>query len=806
MRCCHPPFRRFTDLAASFLLLFVAACGDGEERPLAMNVTLSRTGGAPPASFHVVYGRDEEDVASLDCPSSNATSSLECIDHGVRIANPRSSATLVVKSPGDRFLALDLSPRVIREGTLPLVLEPLDAIEDTDAYVTGFSYEASQRAAAEARFASLAVTSVTELGPVAAVKFYVSDFDGSPRVYFQNTRKFPLHYGFARDVLHVGMTPAQFESAVYHGFSRTAVAGTLLDYSELDLPADGQRPALSHPIVLQLFPEDDLEPGMIRKLALLLEERLGIASLSGGERRLVYVPASVERERAADGQRDTLARADVAVRRQADLYAGISEQLLNRGVSYGTLRVATPAALVSEPFSVRDIVVLERLPNELPLLGGTITEELQTPLSHVNVAARARGTPNLALRKATKDPRLTPYFDRLVRFEVRSSGFSISAATTEEAEAFWNSNAREPLVPKSDLSTSGFLSFDEMRFEDSIRVGAKAANLGLLRRLLGEVAPTGFAIPFSAYRDYLASNLVTESSCERALRFCSERTHDEARCERARPSCLASAESGRNLEEHLRQLLGEPAFVADTRLRQVSLLFVESLVREGTVDPVFAAALDARVRTQFGDAQVRLRSSTNAEDLPEFSGAGSYESVSATSDGENAASRRIREVWASVWTFKAFEERAFWNIDHLAVMMGIAVNPAVDEEAVNGVIITDNLLSKGAAGYYVNIQAGEISVTNPVGGAVPEIVTIDVDTTAPTIVRQRYSSLSAERALMTDDELALLARTVQRVVTYFAPLYGKSESSLALDLEFKLVGSDRRLLIKQVRPYNAPNQ
>ena len=71
---------------------------------------------------------------------------------------------------------------------------------------------------------------------------------------------------------------------------------------------------------------------------------------------------------------------------------GLRLQLLNQGVGYGTLRVMSPADLEAEPVSYQDIVVLTRLPNEAPLSGGTITEELQTPLAHVNVAARARGT------------------------------------------------------------------------------------------------------------------------------------------------------------------------------------------------------------------------------------------------------------------------------------------------------------------------------------------------------------------------------------------------------------------------------
>ncbi len=66
-----------------------------------------------------------------------------------------------------------------------------------------------------------------------------------------------------------------------------------------------------------------------------------------------------------------------------------------------------------------------------------------------------------------------------------------------------------------------------------------------------------------------------------------------------------------------------------------------------------------------GDPKVRLRSSTNAEDLPDFSGAGLYVSHSATASGDKSASVRIREVWASVWRWRAFEERRRLAISYM---------------------------------------------------------------------------------------------------------------------------------------------
>ena len=48
----------------------------------------------------------------------------------------------------------------------------------------------------------------------------------------------------------------------------------------------------------------------------------------------------------------------------------------------------------------RDIVVLDAMPNDISVVAGIITEEFQTPLSHINVLARNRGTPNMGLRNA----------------------------------------------------------------------------------------------------------------------------------------------------------------------------------------------------------------------------------------------------------------------------------------------------------------------------------------------------------------------------------------------------------------------
>lgn len=67
------------------------------------------------------------------------------------------------------------------------------------------------------------------------------------------------------------------------------------------------------------------------------------------------------------------------------VYRGIAMQLLNPGEAYGTLRLLSPCNLIIPPVAHREIVILSRLPNELPLVGGTIPEELRIErLEHIN--------------------------------------------------------------------------------------------------------------------------------------------------------------------------------------------------------------------------------------------------------------------------------------------------------------------------------------------------------------------------------------------------------------------------------------
>ena len=62
----------------------------------------------------------------------------------------------------------------------------------------------------------------------------------------------------------------------------------------------------------------------------------------------------------------------------------------------------------------------------------------------------------------------------------------------------------------------------------------------------------------------------------------------------------------------------------DTALRDAVLGNLRYFMEDTPVDSAFGALLDARITEVFQTAKVKIRSSTNCEDLPNFSGAGLY--------------------------------------------------------------------------------------------------------------------------------------------------------------------------------------
>ena len=292
----------------------------------------------------------------------------------------------------------------------------------------------------------------------------------------------------------------------------------------------------------------------------------------------------------------------------------------------------------------------------------------------------------------------------------------------------------------------------------------------------------------------MSTSQTSASLCDATKADCPTAGRAASTCQAARDLCLPAG-APESFSAFVDRVLDDAAFKQDTLLRDAVLGYVRYFIEHTPVDAQFGSLLDQRIGEVFANAKVKIRSSTNCEDLPNFSGAGLYNSYGAHASGSDAGSKVINKVFSSVWSFRGFEERSFWNIDHTTVRMGCAINEAFTDELANGVLITENIADPTVYGMYVNVQKGEESVTNPTKGALPEIFSILADT-GYRVSRQRFSSLSPDKPLLSDSEVASLYQAVDKARTHFAELYGQSAGLLILDMEFTLT-TEHKIVFKQ---------
>jgi hypothetical protein len=461
-------------------------------------------------------------------------------------------------------------------------------------------------------------------------------------------------------------------------------------------------------------------------------------------------------------------------------FEGVTYQPLTEGTAFGTLRFVSARDLARAALGPDIILVTDDVPNDIPLVGGLITEAFQTPLAHVNVLSQNRGTPNASLKSARLE--LGAFFEQLVRLDVTPAAVSVTPASADEARAFWDSHmpAGPLLAARLDTSLRGVQPLTEHGLASLPAIGAKAAQLAELGsgRVpwcggLDEIRTpeTPFAIPVVHSREHIAA------SGARAL---------------------------------LDELRAQSDFIADPRARAAGLARVRDTILNYPVDPALVREVEAAVRSRFGSERVRFRSSSNTEDLPGFNGAGLYTSTSAQlGDDSHRVEDALRIVWASLYNARAYDERAYARIDDASVAMGVLVHAAFLTEQANGVAVSRNLLDPTRGDiYYLNAQAGEASVTNPAPGVATEQLVYRWNRDPPIIYQSGSSllrALSSTRAQVLDpDEVVDLSCALHTVHDLFSPQLNAAGDNpwFAMEVEFKFLGPERKLLIKQARPHS----
>lgn len=629
-------------------------------------------------------------------------------------------------------------------GAQPPVLRQRAAVVPGENGASTAAPDSLPRLRGEEDWRALAARPQRELSAHTEVVKFIVDLEDNHRVYFLQTERWELHYYFIQRFLTRNgvpiAPPEQFWQREYLSQDRRFVQGTLIRYRDQGV------------YTLELIAQDVLDVPRTLEVFRRVRENVWF----GGELRYHPVPAHHLAALAT-------IRAQVPVSTTDELFAGTRYQPLTVGEAYGYLRIVRGAL---EPAQVRrnDVVVLAQTPLDLPACAGVITAELQTGLSHIAVLTANRGTPNMALRGAAQDPALVALEGRLVRLHVTPQEYTVTLASQADAERAWQSQRpSQAMHPPLDRRDTGLPLLTALSRSDVNTVGAKAAQLGELTHITPPLTlPRGFGVPFAAYLEHLSRN---------------------------------------GIDRELRALLGNPAFQNDPQARASGLEAIRRRIEQAPVNPALVDRIAARIREQFPGVRVRLRSSTNVEDLEGFNGAGLYlsTSVPASSTREQLADG-LRRVWASAWTFVGFEERSWFRIEQTEVAMGILVQESIDDDVAVGVAITSNPFDQGRPGFYINAQVSAGSVTGARSGEVAEQLLWYTYPAPGALERMGASSLTHGAPVLTDEEARGLSASLLRIQEHF---YGpfQWQDGRAMDVEYLVAGPSRRLVVVQARPF-----
>ncbi|MXX63295.1 MAG: hypothetical protein F4112_16405 [Holophagales bacterium] len=187
---------------------------------------------------------------------------------------------------------------------------------------------------------------------------------------------------------------------------------------------------------------------------------------------------------------------------------------------------------------------------------------------------------------------------------------------------------------------------------------ARAANAGF-------AVPGGFQVTTAAYRSFVAAHGLQQRIVELA-----------------KPELLNGAVSFDRASAAIQELLAAPA-LSDLAAAEIAAAY-RSLEPE--------------------NPPVAVRSSANAEDLPEASFAGQQDTY-LNVRGEDAVVAAVRDCWASLWTPRAIAYRHQMGIDQGKVAMAVVVQIMVPSE-ISGILFTANPATGERSEAIVNASFG----------------------------------------------------------------------------------------------------
>ncbi|MEO6655733.1 MAG: PEP/pyruvate-binding domain-containing protein, partial [Pyrinomonadaceae bacterium] len=412
-------------------------------------------------------------------------------------------------------------------------------------------------------------------------------------------------------------------------------------------------------------------------------------------------------------------------------------------------------------------IVLRELPLSLPPVRGIIVAQPSSPLSHINILAKGWDIPNVYIKDA--DKLFREYNTFVFKLEANLTDYKLDRASQDDVKTSFASPDQQ--IPPANLKTAKLSGLREMRKKDSIAYGSKSANLGemLNSRLSGVTIPDGFSIPYYWYDKFMKDN---------------------------------------GFDKVIEDLMDQNDFVHNPRIRRQKLDDFRKSIQNGKFDDSLRKEIVVRWKTQLGGKPVFVRSSSNSEDLPNFSGAGLYSSVPNVIE-EDKLIAAVKKVWSSLWNFQGYEARVRNYVSQSDVYMSALIQVGIDMEKGGVMITKDPFDERNRNAVYISAVCGHNSkVVDNVG--IPEQILFNPKSNSVIVMTlsQQENSLAfdangdlketvdkcagAKKRVLTDMQARNLAKAAINIRGAFG---GKKEQ----DIEWGILNG--RIYVVQARPY-----
>ena len=657
----------------------------------------------------------------------------------------------------------DTTPGAAGDASGPTVTEGECLLDTTDVP------DSANTLPCKADFDALASAPLDASLPGARSAKVVLDQADDDALYVQNSSRFKIHYDFVSSHLSGGDLPivpelSSFEATEYYRPDRRFILGAISYYEGPGVWA------------LELSPYDTASAEMI-------------ATLYAAVAKAAYFGPILKFHPTSEAIQKVAAKLDASVQviTTDELYQQIDYQPLTLGTTIGRIHFAKAADLDSEYLGYEDIAVLDEAPNDISVVAGLITQEFQTPLSHVNVLSQNRHTPNMGLRGAFDNEELRALDGEWVELTVAPSAWKVKKVSADDAATYWKDHKPTPVVlPELNFDITALTDIEDVTPEpdgvslrdaikESVRAwGGKAAQYSILAKTPDVPTPKAFGIPVFYYNQFMTEN---------------------------------------GLFDRVDALLDDADFMGDPAIREQKLAELRADMLAAPVNVDFQAALKAKLAKDYPGITMRFRTSTNSEDLDGFPCAGCYESQSGDPTHWDSVLDAVRGAWSSIWLFRTFEERSFYGIDHHSVGMALLVHHNFPAEEANGVAVTNNPFDVAGIepAFYVNVQwGGDAEVVHPPAGVTSDSFLYFFDNPNQPITFVAHSNLVPDgETVLTSLQTHELGVALKAIHERFSAAYGPKagiQDWYAMDVEFKFDDMDQadgkpHLFVKQARPY-----